>query len=662
MTSLVPSVAKVAIGNSAGWLLHFQSSKLESARQCVVSSDDVDGDIQATLNGGLDGSHYTFVLHGLPDDHYRALRTAFAAGTKDAADALTVDLYMFWRETVRGGPLAVITGISSLIDIGMTLSPQDVKAHRVASLHVQGLARQSGERGYETIVKATHSVLVAIDRTQVLGKELPIEDALHEVLETTCGLRRGADYAMHGAVSAPGQATTPADASEKEPAKFQLKRGARVIDVLRDVEKSLEKTSGRHGRGMFLVRDGVLHIGTREIALADARELELGNGLLEVIAEGKAVTDPNWGRNAQKPTDVPPTRDRYKLILRGRSDIRPGDVVRFELPATEIVSAPGFGAAIGGALLAIGVPGLAAGKGPKVILYVDNVGHRLGRTTGFVTTVSGVTLVENQDPWDAHSAGEESTDGAEGGAGSAADRAARGVERVARQIINRKTFPEIGEVRGVAPVDRGDNTVGQTLSVLYGLEHDDGRPHASRRIAIDRTQNTAGSGVPYLTPFAWGKCGLVLPNYPGSRVVALHRAGLSQEPIVAGALWEAGNAPDKAEFGDWWLTLPVGVTDNDAAEAAPVSNHAGKVTHDLSDAKGRRVIEVGEFTLRVKTELGNAGERPLAAEAQAITIEHSGGASIVLKKDGSITIKGQGITLDAGGGKIELKASKVEVI
>jgi hypothetical protein len=169
----------------------------------------------------------------------------------------------------------------------------------------------------------------------------------------------------------------------------------------------------------------------------------------------------------------------------------------------------------------------------------------------------------------------------------------------------------------------------------------------------------------YTTPFAWGKCGLVLPRYPGTRVFVAYRNGLRNDPVEIGALWESGHGPD-SQAGDWWLILPVGIPENERATIAEdktPQEHTGKVSQDLIDADGNRVIEVGELTVRVgRDKLKKAGERPARGQADSVTIEHSGGgASITIDQNGKISIKGKNIELDAGSGDIKMNAANVKV-
>src|SRR5262249_7093395 len=99
----------------------------------------------------------------------------------------------------------------------------------------------------------------------------------------------------------------------------------------------------------------------------------------------------------------------------------------------------------------------------------------------------------------------------------------------------------------------------------------------------------------------------------------------------------------KAQPGDYWLILPVqGSTAALAPDAeAPGQLHAGKVTHDLTDSAGNRVIEVGELTVRVGRDLKDVDARPARGKADTVTIEHTGGALIEIDQSGKITIQGK---------------------
>jgi hypothetical protein len=229
--------------------------------------------------------------------------------------------------------------------------------------------------------------------------------------------------------------------------------------------------------------------------------------------------------------------------------------------------------------------------------------------------------------------------------------------------VNNRGFPEVGEVRAMTSKSQGDS-LSQTLKVDIGLVPGQGKLNEASRLAIQHPGMTNRSDVPYLTPFAWGKCGLVLPRYPGTRVLVNYHNGSSDDPIEVGSLWEAERGPD-SEQGDWWLILPVGASTVEPAEDNAPEEHNGPVTHDLIDAQGNRVIEVGEITIRVSDPQSMSDQpRPNRGDAQqAITLEHKkAGSTIVMDKDGNITITAaKDITLDASKGVINMKAKDVKV-
>jgi len=424
---------------------------------------------------------------------------------------------------------------------------------------------------------------------------------------------------------------------------------------------------------MLLIRDGTLYVGGRPFPLAGKpRDLTLGQGLLQTEALPPLLVDPGFDADAPENRDKrPPTRDQFKLTLKGRPDLKPGDVVKFDAPKEEIVekTTPGLGAVVAAVANVFAGP-IVASLGVMehpLSLYVAGVEHRLGRTSAFMTTVTGVVVADDlKDPWDTRT--RRHVDPREPGSpddGTGDGRVARAITQRLQAAVDQKRFMEIGEVREVTSSGT-DEPPAQTETVWRGLEPADGKPSQARRLKIKRPSPAPRKGVPYATPFAWGRCGLVLPRYPGTRVVLVHRNGERDDPVDVGAIWESGRGPD-SQPGDYWLALPVGVPSGKRAalpdSADPPAEHTGTATNDLIDADGNRVIEVGELTIRVgRSALKSAGTRPTRGTTDAVTIEHAGGkASIIVKSDGTITIHaGANLELSAGG-TISLDAAQVKV-
>ncbi len=165
---------------------------------------------------------------------------------------------------------------------------------------------------------------------------------------------------------------------------------------------------------------------------------------------------------------------------------------------------------------------------------------------------------------------------------------------------------------------------------------------------------------PISSPFAWHKCGLIIPVYEGMRALLAHNRGLVNDAIVTGFLWseQPSYKRPKNEQGDYWLCLP---TELDSSTKQPT----GKGVNDLTDKNGLRVIQAKGLKIFVgKDKLPDVGERPAVPDAQTIVIEHESGAKITIGSDGGVKIEAAGgkeITLtnrDAtGGGGVTLKLS-----
>ncbi|HEX5175347.1 MAG TPA: hypothetical protein VFV91_14510 [Gaiellaceae bacterium] len=398
-------------------------------------------------------------------------------------------------------------------------------------------------------------------------------------------------------------------------------------------------------------------------------------------AAQQAVGQASAGQAAQLGTS-PGKDEQWTLTLKGRPDIKPGHLVTFHLPPEEdpqaaLTTTP---SSWGTAALRdlVGVGGFEENT-TVVTVYVTSVTHKLGRTSGFSTTVSGVNVgakAGDDWPWShdrpetaaasSPSAGAGRTQG--NGSSPPADAATQ-IRNAAEAVVAQFRLPEMAEVRSSTSTGTGSTEPpAQTETVWRGLLPPDGRGNQGRRLGIERATADALNGVSYATPFAWGKVGLVLPRYPGTRVLLAHRKGEPNDPVDVGAVWESGTARE-SQAGDWWLSLPAKVAQADRAgppsSADRPADYTGDVTNDLTDADGNRVIEVGELAIRVtRNSLTQAGTRPArGSEQDGITIEHvDGGAKITIAHDGKITIHAnQGLEIVADQGDISITASAGDV-
>jgi hypothetical protein len=650
--------ANPRMGNEAGWLLTFDRERgpVPSAGYPSIGSDRFYAAIHASLPSGFGGGLYTFMIEALPDDLYAGI----ARTGKDAPDI--VRLFLFWHEALTG-----ITGhlrnLAGLTGSASALRAQDVQDGPVAVLSIVEVSRKAGARHYETTITARERVFEALARVPLCGKgiEADTPEAALDRLKQRLPILREAVF--HGLKPSPDRPRPPAPPADGSDDKVRLEAGRPLSELLETLAGSMEERVNRHGRGMLLIRDGTLHVGTRPIPLrGDKVRLSLATGLVQVEALEPAPSDPSFDRCGGPTT--PPTRRRFKLTLKGRPDLKPGDVVRFFPPSTESSTTPRPRGLLGDLIDAPLLPSLADGGGEELALYVESVGHALSRTEGFETTLTGVELTAGQDDWDAWTPARKAEEPEHVTADPAAD-AARAIRGLARRVVDVRRFPDVAEVRSTTATGTGEPP-GQTEVVWRGLGPTDGRGHQARRLLIDRQTPSPIAGVAYATPFAWGPCGLVLPRYPGTRVLLVHRDGRGDDPVDAGALWPSGHGPANAKAGDWWLILPAEVAEGDRA-AIPDSkvpeDYTGEATNDLIDADGNRCIEVGRLTVRVGRDcLQPAGTRPTVADAD-VAIEHADGKTrLVVKGDGTIEIKAaKKLTLTVDDGPIELNASSVDV-
>ncbi len=659
------------VGNDAGWHLWFFTQAAPGDEnqqpQLSVGSGDYYAEIDAILPAGLQGGSYHFNIEGITNSDYKQLHDVWNQDPKKPRVPLYVDLYLYWRDTV--GSLGYLTSVAGLSDIIDSLSGVPDPSARVARLVVTRLSRRVGARRFEAAIEARERAYDALSK-RIEQQPEPGADPLSSAANV-------ANPLLQLGMLAPAK-TYPIDGA---PARANgLKEEHRVyksgLQLLFDLEDAMVAQSKRAGRGMYLIRDGVLHIGPGRIPLeapsginldggtAGPKTLDDVHGLVHVETNGVSLND----KAADPDSAAPGGRLQYSLTLKGRPDLRPGDKVTFVDPFTDAqgnlldqaTSSPSsFGDALAGlGASVLGVVTPAAGNSVEV--YVSSVYHRISRTVGFTTTVAGVRAPAGQE-WDDFTPKAGIPD---------VDPAATPQVAVANafQEMAQSFAPEplvVGEVR-TANLSGQDEPPSQTVDVWVGLVADDGAPRGARRLAIDRDAPSRLSGLPYLTPFAWGKSGLVLPRYPGTRVLVGHVGGTPDDAIEVGALWESGHGPD-SQPGDWWLILPAAVAApnrQSAVDTDTPQEPSQQATNDLIDADGARVIEVGRLTVRVQpSRLAAPGVRPDAPadSAEQVTIEHESGSRIVIKNNGDIVIDSQNDLTITTKSTMTLEADDVRV-
>jgi hypothetical protein len=603
------------VGNETGWHLAFATP---AAAVVAFGSGDYDAAIVAALPDGLDAGTYRFTIEGITNDHYERLHQAWSGG----GGALRADLSLYWRDT--GGALRGLANLAGLDDAVAGGPPEDAL---VARLAVTRLSRRAGSRRFEAYIEAREAVYDALAR-RLDQQPAPASDLVGTALAVAKAL--GVDAVPH----------PPTGAAPAGPARpLAPQAGCSGLEALALLADAMKRQHRRGGRSLLLIRDGRLHIGPgRSAPLAGGSDVVLDDGAGLVHVEASGVSQ---GNAAASGSSAIPPRTQYTVVLKGRPDLKPGDVVRVPKPIADAVTTPSsLVDALSG--LAGALAGAAGPTGAPVRLYVSGVVHELSRTRGFSTTLSGVELGTDDgwDPVDTSAAGEASDpdprSDPEGSFTSAL-----------RQWLGPASLPlGVGQVRA-ATAQGGAEPPSRTVDVWHGTVASDGLPFRARRLAIEQSAPSRSSGVPTLSPFAFGPCGLVVPRYPGTRVLLGYCGGAADDPIDLGAIWESGHGPD-AEAGDWWLILPAAVPSSRRATLADTESAAepvGAASNDLIDADGARTIEVGRFTVRVQPSgLAAAGTRPSppADADEHVTIEHESGSRIVIAANGDITITAKG--------------------
>ena len=636
-------------GNNAGWLLAFRREEangdLSQADDPVeFSCEDVYGDLRATLPNGLEGGTYTFTIEGITDADYKRLSLS-------DAHPLRVRLYLYWRDALDPGSSVLgnlaAYGANLLGTGGSHPSRADALPPEalVAELRVTAVSRRAGARRYELQVTARERVF-DLAANSVLGTgELP---ETFQALVTR--VLQGANLGGSDQFQFHPPTTVPADVPS-------LTAGQTVVAVLNAVGGRLEDAdNGAYGgRKVFLIRNGVLHVGIRPIPLAGAGSppivLDEAGGLLEITTGGRVAIDPNFDRLAN-PGKQPDTRLQFRVLCKGRPDVKPGDLVSFRPPEEDASTTPPLGGGIVGAVAAF-VGSQVQPTGDPVVMYVESVEHKLSRTDAFVSTITGV-VVDAAKPWDKHTVfpggskkGQQTSAGAEQ---SVVESARRAIDRA----LGSRRLVEVGEIRDAQAAD--GQSPGQTVTAWEGLAAPpnaaDAGARQAARLDVARPSQAPARGVPYLTPFAWGPCGLLIPQLPGARVAIDHRGGAPDDPIVLGQLWQNAHAPQNGQAGDWWLILPVGAPTSSLADGNdPPPSFSGDATNDLIDADGNRAVEATTFVVRAG-DLESAGTRPevLPSDTALQLVQKNGSAttSITLKTDGSVQITtSKGISIDA---------------
>ncbi|MFF4911225.1 hypothetical protein ACFY2T_40900 [Streptomyces sp. NPDC001260] len=590
-----------SVGFDAGWQLEFRPESPGAAAGKPVLAIDrsgYDAEIQVAFDSTWAAPTFTATVDGLRQQDVDTILSKSCA---------LVTIALGWRDT----PGSVLSAGANLLTATGLGGAWKTTLPTVLTGRITSLERTAGDVRYRTRISGLDATWARLQRAEVGGAKLPGSGSVVDWARALCGT-------LHPRVEVVAEGSHP---------PIEGKTEFRASDKVGDALQALGRAAfpgAPHGRVPLFLRDGKVHVGawTPMVTGRVPHALDAGAGLVEATPAPYEYDDP-----AKDDPFAKSTADAWDVSLLGRPDIVIGDVVTIGLPKTVPEKASGGAAAVLGALGAAGalaapVVGLLTGPDPvdPRPFRVVSVRHTLGRTTGFTTRlrVEGV------------------------GAGPKQPGPRGEAQRVAETIDSR-----IGTMaRSHRAIDAGIVTAqsvkGGTGKHAQRVDLDDGLaesvpPNVVVRGPLDKAV-TQLADKPYLTPFAYGGTGLVVPHYPGTRVVQLNHDGDPRNAVVAGCVWPEGTEPE-SHPGDWWLTLPTRVTPAESGNDVE-PQPTGAVASDLVNAVGGRVINVLGFEITVgEAEMPEVGKRPDDPAAGVLTIRSGqGNASISIDADGNITI------------------------
>jgi len=626
------------VGFDAGWelqFLHGQSGlpMTSDPDKLTVSRESYYGTITISRTAAFRAGQFSIAIDGLTDAEYGRLI--------DTDDRLPfVRIAIGWRDLGSGFTAALATYASLFAGTG------DERYTFVMMGRIQRINRVAGTHRYRTEISGVDFQFHRLNHLQATALGDIRDEPISGYLERLCD-QAGITQTFHPAGSTGSVLADP----------IQVE-GRTIANCLSELALRSHIDGPNRDTPYFLRNDG-LHFGRWQAPVVEGAEekvLAASQGLVEARPVLEERQDSTTSSDPLATTD--PTTMQHDATLYGRPDIQIGDLVKLEVddPADLSRTLPeSVMGGLGDMVMGVGeaFSGGSAESPDYTSFAVVSVEHQLSRRQGFVTRLRLEPQPSTeQDSDDPRIAAQREI--------NEQDRIAALLQQQRRSRAAAQQVMEVGEINRQS-ISSGNNRAAQRIDVQAGLQP---LEQPNRPVKAARSQNPYQLvNKPYLTPFAFGKTGLVIPHYPGMRVLSHHYQGLGSDAVVGGCLWPEGQEP-ASQLGDWWLSLPVGVSSNeqvdDPSEATLPSNQT-KASHDLIDGDGKRVIHVKGFKINVGNSLlPNAGTRPGDATAEVLEITHAGNnAKIKIDSSGNIEISTDGDMKLKAGGTMNLEANNV---
>ncbi len=604
------------VGFDAGWKIELRAADAGAPTDdgmIEISRSQYFGTVKVHRTSAFVAPTFDVVIEGLSDDTHNTIV---------GAPFVFVKILLGWRDLGSGAA-------APFQDIGAVFSGSDGDdANYVEVIHgrLETYERLHGSFRYRTHMAGIDHRFRALRCTPATKLDVKPGDPA----------RRYAELLAQQA-SVPLMLHPPDGPGEPIDEVIELEEGDTVAKALEKVARRAHGGGERAAIPMYVGVDG-LHFGpwtSPETGDAlTAKRLEMSTGLVESRPDVAPAPDA-CGDPFAVPTEL-----GFDLVLRGRPDLAVADKVEIEAEVPTPGSLPPTVAdsVLGGiGDVAAGIAGMfGASPTPTFDAFrVVSVRHEIDRARGFVTNVRVERQPEGAPATDTEPQAKSRTRTAD-----EASRAALALQAAARAERRETALLDVGVVAAQS-VDVGEVEGRafdpQRVEIHAGLVRE-AHPNATVNAEPVDVPTTLFN-KPYLTPFAFGATGLVVPHYPGTRVVDLNFRENIANAVVAGCIWPAGDEP-VSELGDWWLSLPTEVEVLDrAAEPAEAAPPSGPASHDLIDAHGGRAVHVRGLHIGVgDSELVAVGTRPDSAPVDEITIRHKSGAEIHIDPDGNITI------------------------
>ncbi len=603
----MPGSSDPKTGFDAGWRADFRAdgaAGLQGTPVLSVGRAGYDAELRIESDASFRAPTFSLTIEGMTDRDYDTVarkpcpHVTLALGWRDKPGRFVAGLAS-WAGTAGFAP-----GADGLTDI--------------LTGRITAVERTAGDFRYKTTFRGVDAAFARLGATRSRAVKLAAGRPLADYVTALCAQ---ADPAIE--VAAEG-------AQPGINGRFDIPAGIPLDRVLLGLAQAA-RSRAPNTEIPFFFRDGKLHMGTWEgpVTGGTTHSLDAGTGLVDVV--------PVPAERAWPAPDNPYARvtaDAYTVTLLGHADIRVGDVVKLAIP--EVIPTTGAAASKIGGLGVLVEPFTSfAKKGPAPDprpFRVLGVTHQLGRSVGFTTTLR----VERKEP--------RPTGTGDAAQTSEAHRLAEALDARARQLASARRPLDAGLVNRQSTSQEEDGAMTirpQRLQVLSGLQDAPG-PNVPVLAGLADTP-TQLVDKPYLTPFAFGGTGLVIPHYPGVRVLHLNYSNDIRNAVVAGCLWQDGQEPE-SQPGDWWLTLPTGVTATQSSSDPAAELPSGRVSSDLIDGRGVRSIAVRALHIGIGEKLMPCvGARPPDATVDELVItSEMGNAKIRFAASGDIEISTDG--------------------